>query len=1088
MRKLLLMYPVLVLTVCFLGMPSTLYSIERVLINKPNPYVVTGELLETVEKIAQDAAHIANRLYGDYIRVEYQRTDTKPAGFDFEIEPLPIETPQFSSFTVTMKRTSDGLSSNPEAIYGEFDHRMSKVFAAVIFYQWGAFRNYLMDEMAAPPVFVDEMNTDVIASSILAPGQPASLFPSSITNLRNGNILTGMGMVAVEMDSNFKIISTPGSTLLESGNYTSSYGVGATPAGTVLLKPSIGREIYQLIPGVTRPRRIRVNLGISGPFAVFPDGSFVLADWTNKKAYRYVKRDLKELSIFSGEWSYLSAMTVGPEGNLWVYDSNVRSIRIYSPEGEFLHVIIPLIDAAVGTADSIAVYADGSYVLHYNLGSLMRFDRKGIPIWGFKEYNEGESLPMLASVTVNSTNGTLYLADMQGKRIVKFLDVSALSEPSSPDTPEAGDDGVIPFEEKIVLLNTKLMDQPDETKLIMEKAKLYEEAGAFEMAKYLVETAFDIDPFDSAIAEYLDSLEVEILKAKVDTYIDKTIQVLDTIGPASAKPMLDATLRTYEQILSISPYEMEITDRIEELKGRFSERESPELSQQKPLQIVELSIENAFPSLMQYYRNQPIGSISVKNPHDEPVKQLKASVFIKKYMDFPTETEAIPSVAADETVGIDLYLILNTSVFELQEDLPVQVEITLDYAIQNSSQQQKKNASITIYRRTALSWDDTGKIASFIMPREKTITEFSHRVGAWIPGIEPYQFNKRLFRAIRICDGVGTYGIHYVEDPDSPISKILGQEHVIDTIRFPRTTLLIQSGDCDDSTALLGSLLESLGISTAIMTSPGHVFLAFDSNEPASNAWLLQAEPFEILEHDGTIWIPLETTVLKDGFFKAWESASALVSKYDSEGAIEFIPVETKRALYPALPLPDSNFTVVEPAVQAIDERFSESLTLFEQRIFAVILKRMTDNSHSLSGKKKLKIDNMIGILHAQFGKREEADSLFRSLIDQNPDYLSSYINWANLKLSAGEIEDGVLILEDALAEKPGSALINLLLAQSHYKLGNQKAVETYYNRAREASPHLAKRFAYLVDQEESASRASEAAADIIPLWDTGEE
>jgi hypothetical protein len=104
-----------------------------------------------------------------------------------------------------------------------------------------------------------------------------------------------------------------------------------------------------------------------------------------------------------------------------------------------------------------------------------------------------------------------------------------------------------------------------------------------------------------------------------------------------------------------------------------------------------------------------------------------------------------------------------------------------------------------------------------------------------------YSFDPRLFRALRIIDALGARGIEYVEDPASPISVVLGQESAVDTVRFPRTTLLYQSGDCDDTTALLTSLLEAAGIRTAILTSPGHVFAAFESGEPRKTAGSLRA-------------------------------------------------------------------------------------------------------------------------------------------------------------------------------------------------------------------------------------------------------
>jgi hypothetical protein len=72
-------------------------------------------------------------------------------------------------------------------------------------------------------------------------------------------------------------------------------------------------------------------------------------------------------------------------------------------------------------------------------------------------------------------------------------------------------------------------------------------------------------------------------------------------------------------------------------------------------------------------------------------------------------------------------------------------------------------------------------------------------------------------------------------------------------------TLLRKAGDCDDTTVLLASALESAGIRTAVLTTPGHIFLAFDTGESVPAAAVLAAPPLELLSIEGSSWIPLET-------------------------------------------------------------------------------------------------------------------------------------------------------------------------------------------------------------------------------------
>src|SRR5690606_3469675 len=100
-------------------------------------------------------------------------------------------------------------------------------------------------------------------------------------------------------------------------------------------------------------------------------------------------------------------------------------------------------------------------------------------------------------------------------------------------------------------------------------------------------------------------------------------------------------------------------------------------------------------------------------------------------------------------------------------------------------------------------------------------------------GTASFMQNYRALRqAFLLANGLGAYRVQYIEDPASPFAQNQTSAAVVDTVRFPRETLFYQSGDCDDTTALLATLFESVGIQAAILTSPGHVFLAFNSRIP----------------------------------------------------------------------------------------------------------------------------------------------------------------------------------------------------------------------------------------------------------------
>ena len=50
----------------------------------------------------------------------------------------------------------------------------------------------------------------------------------------------------------------------------------------------------------------------------------------------------------------------------------------------------------------------------------------------------------------------------------------------------------------------------------------------------------------------------------------------------------------------------------------------------------------------------------------------------------------------------------------------------------------------------------------------------------------------------------------------------------VDFLQFPYQTLLYHGGDCDDLSILNCSLFEALGIQTAFITIPGHIYMAYE--------------------------------------------------------------------------------------------------------------------------------------------------------------------------------------------------------------------------------------------------------------------
>jgi hypothetical protein len=123
----------------------------------------------------------------------------------------------------------------------------------------------------------------------------------------------------------------------------------------------------------------------------------------------------------------------------------------------------------------------------------------------------------------------------------------------------------------------------------------------------------------------------------------------------------------------------------------------------------------------------------------------------------------------------------------------------------------------------------------------------------------------------------------YVSDPRASVEYV----------QFPEQTFQLKGGDCDDLSVAYCSLLESVGIQTALVDYKGngdvrHVNVLFNTKLSPDQSTLItqnDSKYFIRKSEKGTdeIWIPIETTSLTD-FNEAWNIG---VEKFNREAIAE---------------------------------------------------------------------------------------------------------------------------------------------------------------------------------------------------------
>ncbi|TVQ25727.1 MAG: hypothetical protein EA382_06580 [Spirochaetaceae bacterium] len=925
----------------------------------------------------------------------------------------------------------------------------------------------------APPVgsltFLQDFTTDYIATGDL----PATSFvqPYSLTGLP-GRLMIAAGSIVLETDPFFREQAKLGVGPELTGAWATHADV--TPAGTVFAASMAQQGLVRIVPEIPTPFRLPTRSTVMN-LAVTDDGSVFTLDM-NQTFVRIAGQSVQQVRLDLPQGTYVSFIAAGPDNTLIVWEPTHRAFFTFDTDGNRLGMMHPHLSmsTAIGLR-AFSPYPNGDIIALF-LDRIARIARDGGVMWEVlaDDLPEVGQLMMHTGMHVDHESGLVYLLNIQLKRISQLIDVDAIQEQRAlTDT-----------ERRLLDSNEKLRRNPYDQSALAERASLYEEIEAWEAAAYVWETAYAIDPTRRAIAERRDAVLLKRLEENAERLFAQTIDLLESRGPASAAWAYQRAQTEFESLIGRAPGNDAARQRLAELRRAY-ERASAPPDDRPPLSIQEVAIGDLFPALYAVYQTTPAGSVVVRNDGTSAIDDVRVTVEMR-YLEFPTPGGSAARIEPGESATLALRVPISADSLRIQESSPVPVRVSLSYRVDGQERDASVIEVVTLHRATALTWDDSGKLAAFVTPRDPIVEAFAAAFTD-IDDARRFHLSGKLFRAALIADAVGAIGLQYVEDPVTGITEVLGNPTVVDTVRFPRNTLRLGIGDCDDTTALLSSLYEAVGISTAIMTSPAHVFLAFDTGEPEANRWLFESPDTRAIAHNGTIWLPFETTILDQGFLASWREGSRLYGRYEPLGQIEFLPVIDQWQRFPPLPLADPSFSVAPPPRSLVEPRYAESLTDVTAVLYERSVRELESELAGRAGAAAVRTLNRLGILHGVFAEIGAAESSFRRALSIDPNHRAAYINLANLDMLAGDPASALAWLDDADRIRPGGALVTLLRAQAYHLAGDRAAATRQMTMLAEASPELYALNIHLVG-DQGGTRASDAAGRASFPWAVEDE
>lgn len=342
---------------------------------------------------------------------------------------------------------------------------------------------------------------------------------------------------------------------------------------------------------------------------------------------------------------------------------------------------------------------------------------------------------------------------------------------------------------------------------------------------------------------------------------------------------------------------------------------------QSDIKTVSSEVNNLFPVFFSYYNENGFGTITFVNNEPTDIKDVEVQIFIEQFMVNPNTAASFPKIKKGQEFTADLKAFLDETILTNLTLKKADAQVIVKYKSLGKTKVYTEKLELNALGRNNMSWEDDRRAAAFVSGKDGSAAMFARQVQAVVRDEISSKRNVNIQYAAALFGALKAYGMNYVIDPSSAFKDNSGTSSV-DFLQFPYQTILYHGGDCDDLSILNCSLFEALGIDTAFITVPGHIYIAFDSGVSPENAASITDGMYIV--QDGKVWIPLEITLCQDSFALERQTGFREWKKYPQERKL--IPLKKAWEEYKPVSIPDSEIKLEIPSKNVILREFRNNL------------------------------------------------------------------------------------------------------------------------------------------------------------------
>ncbi|MBJ13099.1 MAG: hypothetical protein CMG62_08520 [Candidatus Marinimicrobia bacterium] len=453
-----------------------------------------------------------------------------------------------------------------------------------------------------------------------------------------------------------------------------------------------------------------------------------------------------------------------------------------------------------------------------------------------------------------------------------------------------------------------------------------------------------------------------------------------------------------------------------------------------------------FRSLHRYYEANPFMKVGIKNISDEDLP-VTVSVLLPTMMDNAhSESITLPPKSDEEyDLGVSFSSDVLTSKKATFDNL-VQPEIKVTYKQDGEEKfAQKKLESSYVLGKGKLTWSNPDMIACYVTPADAVLDKFTRSfIQYYTPVLNDYFGRTNLGRAIILYDALGFHGLVYNIDLETPFLDIADDKSTFDSVKYPGDMLRDKIGDCDDLTALFGSMMGNLGIETMFLDvfkpGEGHIFLMFDSGVKPDDAEKYFLDKSEYVILNDKVWIPVEATLVGKTFFSAWKQGALKYNEMKAGNFVNEISVKEASAKY----LAGSHITpdMPMPEISGINDLLKKDI-----KQYGLWLEQIVYNA--VGGKLKKAEDYYdAGVKYMEFSRYKEATDMLETAVNMKPNFPDA-INTLGVCYTKKEQYDKALQYFNKAIEQVGQHAGYLLnISITHFMMGNKGIAKQKYDEA----------------------------------------